>query len=116
MFISCENITKAPKLPAITLAENCYKEMFAGCTGLTEAPDLPASTLVETCYWEMFKGCTKLNKVVCLATNNISTKNCVKDWLSGVAATGTFIKSSSATSWPQGDSGIPSGWQVENNY
>ncbi len=59
----------------------------------------------------MFLGCTNLNSVTCLATN-ISASSCTTDWLSGVAATGTFTKAASMTSWSSGASGIPSGWTV----
>lgn len=33
------------KLPATTLAESCYDQMFSDCTSLTKAPDLPATNL-----------------------------------------------------------------------
>lgn len=48
-------------LPATTLANNCYFEMFSGCTSLTTAPELPATTLVRSCYYGMFRDCTSLS-------------------------------------------------------
>jgi len=60
----------------------------------------------------MFKGCTKLNSVTCLATD-ISASNATNNWLSGVAATGTFTKAG-MTSWTSGGSGIPDGWTKNN--
>lgn len=87
--------------------------MFKGCTNLETAPDLPATTLVGSCYNAMFDGCVKLNSVKCLATS-IPLTNCTQNWLNGVAATGTFTKASSMTSWAEGVSGIPSGWTVNN--
>jgi len=33
-----------------TLEVSCYESMFNGCTGLTKAPDLPATTLAKYCY------------------------------------------------------------------
>ena len=60
LFSGCVGLTKAPTLPATTLAQNCYREMFAGCTGLTTAPTLPATTLAEGCYAYMFNDCTSL--------------------------------------------------------
>jgi hypothetical protein len=38
--------------------------MFSGCTGLTTPPELPATTLDNFCYVNMFSGCTgiKLSK------------------------------------------------------
>ena len=59
MFKEC-NLTKAPKLPATTMANSCYWSMFEGCTYLTTAPNLPAGTLAEYCYANMFKGCAGL--------------------------------------------------------
>ena len=47
-------------LPATTLAEQCYLQMFQGCTSLTSAPVLPATTLAQSCYSSMFYGCTSL--------------------------------------------------------
>ena len=63
----------------------------------------------------MFKGCTKLNSVTCLATD-ISATDCTTDWLSGVAATGTFTKAAAMTDWTvDSASGIPAGWTVQND-
>jgi len=50
MFYGCTNLTTAPELPAIALAEYCYNYMFYGCTNLTTAPELPATTLAQYCY------------------------------------------------------------------
>ncbi len=111
MFEGCTSLTTAPVLPATTLAERCYNKMFLGCTSLTKAPILPAETLAKGCYNSMFLDCTNLNSVTCLATK-INASSCTTDWLSGVAATGTFTKAASMTSWSSGASGIPSGWTV----
>jgi hypothetical protein len=61
----------------------------------------------------MFRGCTKLNYIQCLATN-ISASKCTNNWVSGVAASGTFVKDPSMESWTTGNSGIPSNWTVED--
>lgn len=114
MFKDCTSLTEAPSaLPAMTLTKNCYYGMFHGCTSLTKAPTLPASTLAERCYLYMFKGCTSLNSVTCLATDK-SASLCTYEWLKDVSSTGTFVKASNMTGWPTGDSGIPSGWTVQN--
>ena len=60
MFEGCTSLTTAPELPATTLAEKCYSNMFKGCTSLTTAPELPATTLTKYCYHSMFSGCTAL--------------------------------------------------------
>lgn len=111
MFSGCTSLTTAPELPATELAVGCYYGMFAGCTSLTAAPELPATTLAEFCYGTMFRGCTSLNSITCLATN-ITADKCLSSWVDGVAASGTFIKAASMSSWTTGNSGIPSGWTV----
>ena len=62
MFDGCQSLTEAPELPATTLAENCYSDMFYGCQSLTKAPELPATALASTCYNRMFYGCRSLTK------------------------------------------------------
>lgn len=100
-------------LPATKLTPNCYSSMFYGCTSLATSPALPATTLASSCYSSMFSGCTSLSYIKCLATD-ISASYSSSNWLKNVAATGTFIKPSSMTSWSSGASGIPSGWTVVN--
>ena len=41
-------------LPATTLTEGCYDNMFSGCKGIEKAPELPAPKLEKGCYQEMF--------------------------------------------------------------
>ena len=60
MFYGCKSLTTAPQLPTTTLATDCYSRMFKGCTSLVNAPVLPAITLVYNCYIGMFSGCTSL--------------------------------------------------------
>ena len=118
MFSGCTSLTAAPELPATTLANECYSSMFRGCTSLITAPELKAAVLAGYCYEQMFKGCTNLNSVTCLATD-ISATGCTADWLSGVAATGTFTKAAgigvdTSGGWTSNSvSGIPPGWTVE---
>ena len=37
--------------------------MFSGCTSLTQAPALPATTLADYCYIDMFTDCTKVTEL-----------------------------------------------------
>ena len=60
MFSQCTKLTKVPVLPATTLAKSCYFGMFKKCTNLKNAPALPSTTLTESCYEEMFSSCTNL--------------------------------------------------------
>lgn len=138
MFANCTSLTAAPTLNASTLAENCYDQMFSGCTALTtvqnslpattlsqycyrsmfnscssleRAPELPATNLIgaSQCYTQMFNGCSSLNYIKCMSTNDMSSGNFTANWVGGVAASGTFVKSSNAI-WVTGDDGIPYGW------
>lgn len=100
-------------LPATTLSKGCYYGMFEGCTSLTTAPELPATILADNCYYGMFNGCSNLSSITCYATE-ISATNCTYDWVNGVSSTGTFYKHPDMNDWTSGQSGIPSGWTVEN--
>ena len=112
MFNGCTSLASAPKLPATTLEWGCYSEMFQGCTSLTSAPELPAKELIRNCYQLMFKDCSKLRYVKALFTTSPSEET-TKDWLSGVAASGTFVKSKNATWNVTGVHSIPKGWKIE---
>ena len=112
MFKGCQSLTEAPELPATTLSEDCYSNMFDGCQSLTKAPELPATTLDRFCYWEMFSGCSKLNEVRIAATT--TGYNALINWLKDVSATGDFYCDPNATIFPTGTSGIPEGWTRRN--
>ena len=114
MFSKTTTLSKAPKLPATTLAVSAYTYMF-DMTQITKAPDLPATALTNSCYLGMFENCTSLNYIKCLAasTSNSYTKNWVGNGKGayGVSPTGTFVKNASAN-WSTSISGVPSGWTV----
>ena len=115
LFSGCTKIIDASNLilPATTLANCCYGDMFFGCTSLTKAPELPATKLNTCCYESMFEGCTNLNHITMLATD-ISALDCLFNWVKGVSSTGTFVKHPDMTSLPTGVNGIPNGWTVED--
>jgi len=119
MFKGCTALTTAPELPATTLADTCYANMFNGCTALTTAPVLPATSLYKCygCYNNMFQGCSNLNYIKAMFTTSPSTSEYTYNWVSGVAATGTFVKNSAApwnaTGVNTGVNGVPSGWTVQ---
>nr|DAW52169.1 MAG TPA: hypothetical protein [Caudoviricetes sp.] len=56
MFAWCTSLTTVPEnlLSATKLSSHCYWSMFKGCKALTKAPTLPALTLEEMCYSNMF--------------------------------------------------------------
>ena len=118
MFQNCTSLTTAPSvLAATTLASNCYYNMFNNCTSLTTAPELPATTLTEKSYFQMFYNCRNLTYIKCLA-RDISASNCTYNWVTGVAASGTFVKDSNmpvgTDGWPQGNNGVPANWTVQD--
>ena len=113
MFRKCSSLVNAPALPATTLNDYCYENMFERCTSLVRAPELPALTFPSySCYREMFKDCSSLNYVKAMFASDSGTDN-LKDWLSGVPETGTFVMNAAATYDPVTDAGVPSGWTIE---
>ena len=112
LFRVCTSLTKAPALPATTLADSCYDHTFLGCESLTKAPELPATTLADRCYYYMFSGCKSLKEVRISATTTATSA--LYSWLKDVSATGDFYCNPSATIFPTGASGIPANWTRRN--
>ena len=76
MFKGCKALTKAPALPAEILAKSCYNGMFTECESLVQAPEtLPATLLTENCYYQMFLKCKALTKAPALPAETLA-KNC----------------------------------------
>ena len=114
MFYGCASLAEAPVLPATELATTCYESMFSHCTSLTKAPALSATTLDSACLRYMFDGCSSLNEVHCQMPSTISgVTRYTEYWLRGVSPTGTFYTNEDAH-WPSGSSGIPEGWNRVN--
>ena len=101
-------------LPATTLTEGCYDNMFSGCKGIEKAPELPAPKLEKGCYQEMFYDCAKLNHVKCLATD-IKAENSTKDWLgkAGTEATSKPVLESVLDMKAGSDDGVPEAWTAK---
>ena len=114
IFANCKNLINAPELPATTLTIGCYYGMFENCTSLTTAPKLPATTLVNYCYEGMFRNCIGLTYIKMLATD-IRAYNCTSLWVYNVALNGKFVKHKDMTSLSHHESGIPEGWVVVND-
>ena len=74
MFTSCTSLTTAPELPATTLTSSCYSGMFFNCTSLTTAPELPATTLAGGCYVYMFKLCRSLTASPVLPATTLASE------------------------------------------
>ena len=120
LFSGAENLVNNDErllvLPATTLTEGCYQDMFNGCKGIEKAPVLPAPTLVKDCYQEMFAGCSKLKYVKCLATD-ISAEGCTKNWLTnaGTEATGEKVLETLVPMTSGSDDGVPDGWTARTD-
>lgn len=111
MFRQCSNLVDVSgiELPAMTLTQDCYRELLRQCTNVKTAPILPAKTLVTECYRQMFSQ-SGVTTIICLATD-ISATRCLNEWMSGVPSKGTFYKAP-GVDYSRDQSGIPSGWTV----
>ena len=118
LFAGAEKLVNSAErqlvLPATTLTEGCYQDMFNGCKGIEKAPELPAPKLEKNCYQEMFYDCAKLNSVKCLATD-ITAENSTKDWLgkAGTEASGEKVLESVVPMTPNSDDGVPTSWTAQ---
>lgn len=113
MFSGCSKLETAPEIWATTASGTQWmREMFYGCKLITDAPVLHITTLASNAYYRMFYGCNALRYIKMMATD-ISASNCLYQWVSNVAATGTFVKNSAATWTTTGVNGIPTGWTVQ---
>ena len=110
LFSYCTSLTTVPSglLPALNLGTQCYWYMFEGCSGLTTAPDLLATTTASQCYQGMFKNCSSLNYIKVLSNSSFT----MSEWVSGVAASGTFVKNPNVTWSSCGQNAYPCGWTV----
>jgi len=70
MFNSCTNLAKAPALPALTVVEQCYSGMFYS-TSLVVAPELPATNVEARYYQFMFQNCSKLTTVPLISAKSV---------------------------------------------
>ena len=89
-------------LPATTLAERCYSNMFEGCTLLTTAPELPATTLARSCYWHMFENCSSLSEAWVKAAFTITYNEC-ENMFENAATSGSTLHTTAATGWNSAD-------------
>lgn len=112
LFANCTSLVTAPQLPSMILVAWCYGYMFSGCTSLVIAPELPAKSLVTSCYNHMFQNCSNLNYIKAMFTTTPSARY-TRYWLSGVKATGTFVKNLAANWTTTGEHGVPKGWTIQ---
>ena len=116
MFMNCVSLTDAPALPATMLSTWCYYGMFDGCTALTSAPSLPATTLANSCYRAMFYGCSNLSSIEVAFTDwtDTATTHATEDWVTNVAASGTFTCPAALDTTTRDGSHVPANWTIVN--
>ena len=86
MFSGCTNLTgSTPELPATTLASYCYNGMFSN-TKITAAPELPATTLAPYCYTSMFSSCKNITVAPELPATTMANY-CYSGMLAGTSIT-----------------------------
>ena len=111
MFYACINLVYAPKvLPATTLANACYTSMFDGCTSLVTAPELPATTLADSCYFYMFDYCESLVTAPELPATTL-VGNCYESMFYGCTSL-NYVKAMFTTDISQNDS-YTNGWLID---
>ena len=84
--------------------------MFYECENLKKAPELPATTLTKGCYEGMFSGCEILSRIK-IAFTEWGTGT--DSWLEDVAENGTFICPKNLPT-KYGEDFIPKGWKIVN--
>jgi hypothetical protein len=113
MYMNCKNLEVAQEeLPAEAIAQQSYGNMYRGCSSLKKSPILRAKRIAPYGFIRMFVDCSNLNHVTCYAESKDSSSP-TQDWLMGVAAQGTIVKSRKLNLPSNNDDGIPSGWTVE---
>ena len=112
-FDGDESLTAAPSvLHPVNINPYCYYRMYTR-TNIRNTPILPAQTLKESCYVELFTSCNDFSSVTSYA-NNISATSCLENWMKSVKSSGTFHNLGTA-SYPRSASGVPSGWTIVKN-
>jgi hypothetical protein len=118
LFWNCSSLTTAPKFPAKELPKGCYMSMFRGCNSLSGEIEVPADgTWENKCCESMFYDCSSLNRIKVRVTSLSSTAKYTRNWLNGVAPTGTFICPTALgtnETIKRGVSYCPEGWTVIN--
>ena len=90
------SVTSSPKLPAMTLMTGCYDAMF-WLSALKVAPELPATTLIEKCYREMFYGCADLTTAPTVLPATKLKVDCYDEMFSGCTSLETAPKLAATT-------------------
>ena len=112
MLYQCESLDDATAgISATNVGTRGMLHMFDGCTSLATAPQLSVTEFTTgACLMEMFSGCASLSRIQVSNTSwGRATDTTFNDWVSGVAASGTFV-CPSALPEEYGVNRIPTGW------
>ena len=114
MFQGCVGLTSVTGTLKAT-ANYAYQYMFDGCTNITTVPEITytgtvSGTTSNGAFVRMFQNCSSLQRIKCLTATGGG--NPFNYWVSGVAATGTFVKNGTVN-WSTGVNYCPSGWTQE---
>lgn len=130
-------LTRSERLPALTVKNYAYGNMYAGsgiehppviaattyltgslagmfsdCGALLSAPHLLATSISRSCLLSAFRNCTHMTSIEVDFTS-WGSSDPTTNWVSGVASSGTFVKPSSLPE-EYGVNRIPEGWTVIN--
>lgn len=114
MYNGCESLEVAQEeLPAETMGQQSYGNMYMGCKNLKKSPIIRAKHIAKYGFNRMFKDCSNLNHVTCYAESKETSGTTTLEWLMGVAAQGTIVKSRKLDLPGNSETGIPRRWTVE---
>ena len=82
MFSGCKALVTPPALPATKLENSCYSTMFRSCFSMVTPPALPATELKAKCYDAMFVDCTSLETTPRLPATELKN-GCYNSMFSG---------------------------------
>ena len=91
MFNGCKNLIKAPVLSASTVSPNGYSGMFAFCTSLITPPKINATTIGASGCSYMFESCTALTSTPDLPATTLA-ESCYQYMFSGCKSLTTAKK------------------------
>ena len=111
MFYRCYSLTGESVMQQSDPAQGCYQSAFQE-TAITSVV-IGLESLAAYCLYGAFLGCSNLSRIEVNFTSWGNIATATQDWVSGVAAEGTFIKPA-ALPEEYGTNRIPTGWTVVN--
>lgn len=119
-FFGCTSLSVCPDFVYIPSTYHLpeFENTFEGCVSLVNGPTFyfPSGLYVSSDkakFKRTFYGCSSLSRLGNMIDRN--QYQTINDWVVGVSPTGTFIKKRNV-SYETGDDGIPTGWNVIEQY